>query len=94
MLAEQGYDVTCLYGDSSEEPPFYPLSARVSRINLWAPRTAYWYKAIDAPGSRYPNNKRRAPFDWLSKNPYLTWRLYAAARQSSPDDQVTGQQQP
>jgi glycosyltransferase involved in cell wall biosynthesis len=87
MFAEVGYDVTCLYCDSSHEPPFYPLSPKVARINLHGKtaRTALPYRILDGLARGYPKRKVRAPFDWLAKNLYFTRRLYAAARLAEPD---------
>lgn len=87
MFADAGYDVTCLYCDTSKAPPFYPLSPKVTRVNLWgrSSRSAPWYKLLDKLAKGYPKQKARAPFDWLSKNLYFTRRLHAAARDGAPD---------
>ncbi|MDW9633608.1 glycosyltransferase [Sinorhizobium meliloti] len=35
ILAESGYRVTCLHFDTKDVPPFYPISPKVERINLY-----------------------------------------------------------
>lgn len=87
MLADEGYDVTCLYCESNRAPPFYPLSPKVARINLWGrtPRKAIWYRTIDKLAARYKKNQAYAPFDWLSRNLFFTRRLHAAMALGKPD---------
>lgn len=87
MLAEAGYEVTCFYCQSTKKPPFYPLSPKVTLINLWgrSARNGWLYRALDIAASPYPKVPALAPIDWLSKNLYFTRRLYAAALHGKPD---------
>jgi len=94
MLADDGYDVTALYCDSSKRPPLFPLSPKVTRLNLWgrSARRALHYRALDLLGKQYdqsadpaPLNNILAPFDWLSKNLYFIRRLHAVMAQGKPD---------
>jgi glycosyltransferase involved in cell wall biosynthesis len=87
LFAADGYDVTICYCDPSPEPIAYPLSPRVTRINLWgkAARNAAWYRVLDDLARGYPKTKMLAPVDWLAKNLYFTRRLYAAAKGARPD---------
>src|SRR5689334_6682478 len=55
-FGEAGYDVTVLYCDPREEPPVYPISPKVTRLNLWSKsaRRAPWYRALDWVAKGYP----------------------------------------
>lgn len=87
MLADAGYDVFCLYCHASKSGPFYPISSKVTLINLWgkSARQALLYKSLDRVAKGYPEWPGLAPFDWLSRNLYFTRRLYVAARELHPD---------
>ncbi|HJL19076.1 MAG TPA: glycosyltransferase [Sandaracinaceae bacterium LLY-WYZ-13_1] len=87
MLAEAGYDVTCLHCDSTRKPPFYPLSPKVTLINLWGKtaRRGRFYRALDWLSKPYPKREAFAPLDWLSRNLFFTRRLYVAAKHAKPD---------
>lgn len=87
MLADENYDVTCIYCDSSKEPPFYPLSHRVTRLNLWGktPRQGLLYRALDGVAKGYPKSKAYAPADWLARNLYFVRRLHVTLTHGKPD---------
>ena len=87
MLAAFGYEVTCLYCDHVDGLPFYPLSSRVSRINLWAkvPRFGLPYVTLDALGLFGGKAPWLAPLGWLSDNAYFIRRLAAALASMRPD---------
>lgn len=87
MFDAAGYDVVCVTCESSREPPFYPLSSRVTRLNLWgkAARRAPWYRAVDSLGALYKGRLPLAPADWLAKNLYFLRRLTAVFETGAPD---------
>lgn len=87
MLAEENYDVTCVYCDSSKEPPFYPISHRVTRLNLWGktPRKGVVYRALDGVAKGYKQSRALAPADWLARNLYFVRRLHVALSHGQPD---------
>lgn len=87
MLARDGYDVTCLYCEPSQAPPFYPLDPEVTRLNLWgkAARKAWPYRLLDGAAKYYAKARALAPADWLSKNGYFVRRLYIAFKTGKPD---------
>jgi len=91
MLADAGFEVTILHCDSREDPIPYPLSPKVSRINLWAKaaRQAPWYLALDVAARGYPKLGALAPVQWLSSNLYFLRRLYAVARNLRPDVMIS-----
>jgi glycosyltransferase involved in cell wall biosynthesis len=90
MLAERGDEVTVLHCDTSAKPIPYPLSPKVTRINLLATqaRDSSWYKKLDEWAVRYEESGQSpwyAPVDWLAKNLYFLRRLHAVARDCRPD---------
>lgn len=88
LFAEQGgHDVTCLYCDSSEGEPFYPISSQVRLVNLRrrGNRRALGYRALDAIGKRYPARRELAVAHWLSRNLFFVRRLAEAFRAGAPD---------
>lgn len=87
MFEQAGYEVTCLYCDSTRGRPFFPISPRVSVINLWhrAARTGAVYGAVDRLAKKLPRFRGRLVIDWLSKNLYFVRRLTAALKAIEPD---------
>lgn len=89
LFAEAGYDVTCVYCDSTKATPFYPVSPKITLINLYgkSSRRAPWYRALDRLGKRYAKQQQPlfAPFEWLSKNAYFIRRIHATIGAVQPD---------
>ncbi|UJR86881.1 glycosyltransferase [Sandaracinus amylolyticus] len=87
LFAEAGFEVTCLYCDAKRGKPFYPISPKVTVVNLHgrSARRAPWYRALDRVARAYPKVPALAPIDWAAKNLYFTRRLHAAIRGIEPD---------
>lgn len=87
MFDEAGYEVTCLYCDSSPGNPFFPISPRIAVVNLWrrAARSGAAYGAIDYLSKQLPPARGRLLIDWLATNLYFIRRLAAAVASVQPD---------
>lgn len=87
MFDEAGYEVTCIYCDSSPGSPFFPISRRVAVINLWhrAARSGAVYGALDHLAKHLPPTGGSSLIDWFSKNLFFIRRLAAAVASVQPD---------
>lgn len=80
MLADMGYEVTAVYCDASKKPPFFPISRRVTLINLWggAARRGLGYRALSAIASTETRYAKEFIADWAARNAYFTRRIHRA----------------
>lgn len=88
LFAEEGgHDVTCLHCDARPGEPYYPLSAKVERVNLYRreARRVLPYRVLDALAKPYPQLSAFAPAAWLAKNGYFVRSLTAALAEGRPD---------
>jgi len=86
LLAENGYNVTCLHFDTTDAPPFYPLDSKVELINLQGLQDTLKQKLNkvikNIPFLPKDISKR---IDWYNKNDYFISQLKDYFLFSRPD---------
>lgn len=86
-LSEIGHDVTCLVYESGAHKPFYPLSPKVSLINLFVPGQSR-SRISKAAKSLSSSNKKsffRSPFNFLESEHDFILQLRRYFKGSKPD---------
>lgn len=86
MLVESGYRVTCLHFDVKDTPPFYPISAKAERINLFGSfktkkqKNANWLKRLPFVSAETKDQAR-----WDQANDFFLSQLRDYFRLTKPD---------
>ncbi len=90
MLAERGYEVTCLHFDHSRAKPFFDLHPRVELINLHPERIPYRHRLARWASRRafFPKSLREK-WGWFAANDIFIGQLRDYFAYRRPDVAVT-----